>query len=275
MENANCNLCGSSEYKTKVDLNEYHDSYMSLIHAKPKYNQLRECAHCKLTYRSPQFTEDEASALYSGPYRDNILKSMTAEGYFNKIISIPIDQSELYEKINWLKLKIEKYSQSACYGKNMIDVGCGIGAFLFWFEKIIPGWNKNGIEPTSEFACVASLKSDAKIINDEYKPGIFDSKFNLICVIQVLEHIPNPIHFLKSLKIELATNGIIFIEVPSDANIFHRDPSDDVFMSPHLFFLNEGTFKILASEAQLNIIEYESVKNYRGIQMERALLKVQ
>ena len=157
----------------------------------------------------------------------------------------------------------------------MIDVGCGVGAFLFWFDKIIPGWNKNGIEPTSEFARVASLKSAAKIINDEYKPGIFDSKFNLVCLIQVIEHIPNPIRLINSLKNELATNGLFFIEAPSAANIFHRDPSDDVFMSPHLFFLNEVTFEILASKAQLTIIEYESIKNYRGIWMERALLKVQ
>jgi 2-polyprenyl-3-methyl-5-hydroxy-6-metoxy-1,4-benzoquinol methylase len=199
---------------------------------------------------------------------------MTAEEYFNKIISIPIDQSELYEKINWLKLKIGKYPESIDQMKKMIDIGCGVGVFLYWFENLISGWMKYGVEPTSEFSKIASKKTDAKIFNSEFQPGIVDFKFDLICFVQVIEHIHNPVHFMKSLKNELSPNGFLFLETPSDKNIKYLDPSNDVFMSPHLFLLNEVTMDILVTKTNLKIVDYERVKNYRGVLMERTLLTV-
>ena len=63
--------------------------------------------------------------------------------------------------------------------KNMIDIGCGVGAFLYWFQKLMQGWVKYGIEPTSEFSEVASKETNAKIFNCEFKPGMFDFKFDL------------------------------------------------------------------------------------------------
>ena len=274
MENVKCNLCGSSDYEILLDLSVYDDTYMTLINVNPKYNELRKCSYCELKYRSPQFTEEEALALYSGPYRNNILKSITAKEYFNKIISIPIDQSELYEKINWLKLKIENYPEPINQIKKMIDIGCGVGVFLFWFEKLMPGWMKYGVEPTLEFSRVASKETDAKILNSEFKPDTFDFKFDLVCLVQVIEHIPHPAQFMKSLKNILSTNGFLFIETPSDKNIKFLDPSHDVFMSPHLFLLSKVTMDILASKAHLKIVEYETVKNPRGVIMERSLLTV-
>lgn len=95
----------------------------------------------------------------------------------------------------------------------LLDIGCGNGAFLQAYGAANPGWRMTGLEldarnkvrvesiPRVTHLHVGSIES-------------LDQKFDLIVMIHALEHIPNPIVFLRSLAERLNAGGRLLIQVP-------------------------------------------------------------
>ncbi|MBB3212990.1 SAM-dependent methyltransferase [Herbaspirillum sp. Sphag1AN] len=95
----------------------------------------------------------------------------------------------------------------------MLDIGCGNGAFLRAFSQSYPGWELAGLE-----------LSDRNRTTIEAIPGVtqlhigalteVNQKFDLIVLIHALEHIPDPVAYLRSLTGHLNPGGRLLIEVP-------------------------------------------------------------
>lgn len=106
--------------------------------------------------------------------------------------------------------RITKYQAT---GK-ILDIGCGDGHFLYLSSK--KGFNCYGVEESKKLSSYASTKSGAKIIQGAYNKSMFpENFFDIISLIQVLEHIPTPIDALETVKYHLRPKGIMIIEVPS------------------------------------------------------------
>ncbi|GAC1419431.1 MAG: hypothetical protein NVSMB67_09610 [Flavisolibacter sp.] len=102
--------------------------------------------------------------------------------------------------------------------KRVLDVGCGAGAFGISLKQKL-GCEVWGIEPVSEAA------GEAKNVLDKVFIGLFedcittiDTKFDLICFNDVLEHMPNPWSSLEKTRRLLSDTGIIMASIP---NILH------------------------------------------------------
>jgi|688.fasta_scaffold63760_3 2-polyprenyl-3-methyl-5-hydroxy-6-metoxy-1,4-benzoquinol methylase len=98
----------------------------------------------------------------------------------------------------------------------ILDFGCGKGFFLKAL-KLMGYKNLYGLE-TSKARAEFSRKLTGLIISDEfYNSGnIIGKKYNLISLIHVLEHIPDPFLFLDNLILGAVENeGGVFIEVPN------------------------------------------------------------
>jgi len=95
----------------------------------------------------------------------------------------------------------------------LIDIGCGNGAFLRAFGARYPRWQMTGLELN---------RCNQQVV--EAIPGVIGLQvgpierlqdcFDLIVLIHVLEHIPNPVQFLESLTDRLNPGGLLLIEVP-------------------------------------------------------------
>jgi hypothetical protein len=110
---------------------------------------------------------------------------------------------------------IRPYFQS----KNVIEVGCGKGYFL---EKLrTAGYNATGLDPTYE-------GDDQGVIRAFYGPelGIFAEG---IILRHVLEHIQDPLSFLRLIRDSNAGKGTIYIEVPCFDWICERRAWFDIF----------------------------------------------
>jgi 2-polyprenyl-3-methyl-5-hydroxy-6-metoxy-1,4-benzoquinol methylase len=101
---------------------------------------------------------------------------------------------------------------SPSIGVRVLEVGCGAGGILSVFRD-------NGAE-------VLGLDYDLNYLVFARNQGINvrkgsienvsdNEKFDLIILSHVLEHVRQPIDFLKSLRKHLVPNGVLYVEVPS------------------------------------------------------------
>jgi SAM-dependent methyltransferase len=74
----------------------------------------------------------------------------------------------------------------------LLEIGCGNGFFLE--EALRQGYDHvQGIEPSEAAAQGASAAVRTHIVTDVMRPGLFsESQFDVVCMFQVLDHIPDP-----------------------------------------------------------------------------------
>jgi len=95
----------------------------------------------------------------------------------------------------------------------LLDIGCGNGAFLQAYGRSNPGWRMTGLElDARNKACVESIPGVTHLHVGPIES--LDQKFDLIVMIHALEHIPNPVAFLRSLWGRLNPEGRLLIQVP-------------------------------------------------------------
>jgi len=95
----------------------------------------------------------------------------------------------------------------------LLDIGCGNGAFLDSYGRTKPGWRMTGLD--------LDARNRVRI---ESIPGVkhlhvgpierLHQKFDLIVMIHALEHIPNPVEFLRKVSARLNPMGRLLIQVP-------------------------------------------------------------
>jgi 2-polyprenyl-3-methyl-5-hydroxy-6-metoxy-1,4-benzoquinol methylase len=136
----------------------------------------------------------------------------------------------------------------------LLDIGCGTGAFLSTMKTA--GWGITGLEPdftarkkAEELYAIHSLEPDMLF---ELKPA----SYHAITMWHVLEHVHELHDYIKQLGVLLAPNGKIFIAVPNytskDAAIYaaHWAAYD---VPRHLYHFSPAAMEQLVSKYNLKI----------------------
>lgn len=114
---------------------------------------------------------------------------------------------------------ISSYLNRNIFGSKVLDVGCGLGTMLDACEAA--GAEYCGIEPDRQiYERLLSLnqKAHGRVFNgtlDSFEG--FGDGFDIVLLIHVLEHVPDPVKFLQSCRKYLRKGGIIYIEVPNES----------------------------------------------------------
>ena len=125
----------------------------------------------------------------------------------------------------------------------MLDVGCGNGEFLRAFAETFPAWSLVGSELNDKYRSVVEAIPGVEALcvgNPEDAPGQFD----LVVMVHVLEHIPDPGSFLRRLAGKLAAAGVIVLEVPD----YGRNPFD-LLVANHCTHFSQATLSRLVMAA--------------------------
>lgn len=112
-----------------------------------------------------------------------------------------------------LKRKLKLINSFSSEEKNLLDIGCGTGAFLKTAKD--DGWEVFGIEPNEKAREIANKSCEGSVFNSE-ELEIFKTKsFDVITLWHVLEHLPNLDAQVLILKTLLKPNGTLVIAVPN------------------------------------------------------------
>ncbi|MDO8609261.1 MAG: class I SAM-dependent methyltransferase [bacterium] len=140
---------------------------------------------------------------------------------------------------------------------SILDVGCGWGDFLEIVKKAkIPYL---GIDTSKEAIGICrSKKLNCKYVDVQTLSRISSQKYTVITCFQTIEHLPNPISFLKSVRSLLHKNGIIIFTTPNNDSPFRKilGPYWPVYNTDsHFVFFDSRTLqKTLKKSGFYNII---------------------
>ncbi|AEH00859.1 class I SAM-dependent methyltransferase [Lacinutrix sp. 5H-3-7-4] len=112
-----------------------------------------------------------------------------------------------------LKKKVKLINSFNTESKNILDFGCGTGAFLN--EAQNQGWNITGIEPDEKARILANTQTNNAVLPSQDFNTLPEKSFDVITLWHVLEHIPDLQEKISQLKKLLKENGTLIIAVPN------------------------------------------------------------
>ena len=120
------------------------------------------------------------------------------------------------EKARVLKRALKKYGKvcSPQTRGRFLDVGCGMGGYMLAAQRL--GFDVLGFEPSKEHARVASTTLGLPVVPHYFEAErVGQTKFDLIMLSHVIEHIFRPADFLADLIKVLRPGGVLIVATPN------------------------------------------------------------
>ncbi|HSU72818.1 MAG TPA: class I SAM-dependent methyltransferase [Candidatus Binatia bacterium] len=252
LEYISCNLCGSKDarvvYPARYDLERVPDLALKFKSSGDErlIDRVVQCRTCELRYVSPRLNMDAIVQGYS-------------EGTDETFISQARGREKTFAK------QLRFISRFVNTGR-LLDIGAAGGSLAAVAQR--KGWKVEGIEP-NRWLCNWSKEHYGITL----KPGILENykfppnSFDLITLMDVLEHTGDPKAVLKECNRILKPGGVIAINVPDSDSWLHKVMGRRWFfyLSVHLYYFNHKTmktmlrstgFKPLASRPHFQLLEF-------------------
>ena len=224
----NCPLCGST-HSSLFDRREFR--------RYPVSNRI--CQGCGLVYQSPRMTETETQAFYESEYR---LVYQGQEGPNPKDLAVQTARAQVALDF------VDKQVSSAAH---ILDIGCSTGILLQQF-KIYYQAQAFGVEPGKVYRQYAQSLGLEVYSSLEDLRLAHESPFNLVSMMHVLEHLPNPHEYLRNLREKyLQPDGWLLLEVP---NLY----AHDCFEVAHLISFSAHTLAQVVQKAGFRVIQFRA-----------------
>jgi len=215
-----CNLCGASDY-----------SYYKNPSGDKK---IVRCNKCGLVFTNPQPDEKEIAGMLDE-------EASPAQ----EVLDIEKDKFKIYlDEI-----------ESLTGGKRgkLLDVGCGFGHLLAIAKD--RGWDTCGVEFN---------RRRVDLIHEKYGIDVFcgdlagakyqSSSFDVITIIEVLEHMLDPSLFLKEVNRIVKKDGLVAIVTPNLGS-FYAKTDPDWWTPYHFYHFSPGTLGAILKKNGIKVIK--------------------
>jgi 2-polyprenyl-3-methyl-5-hydroxy-6-metoxy-1,4-benzoquinol methylase len=245
IEYVRCNLCGEDNPKVKYRFN--HENILSPstidldLSQMDIYPTIVECRNCGLIYVNPRWTFPVGVLPYN----------VTAEeAYF-----IMTRRERIIAFNSLIKIIKQRYYKPAI---RAIDIGCGDGLMLEQCQ--LAGIDCDGFEISESLIHQLRAQFTAKKIFSGNLTTIAEKSYDIVFLINVIEHLPDPRVTLAHIFNILKPGGYIFIHAPNigglPANMkgtrWHQiEPLN------HLYYYHWKTLK-----ASMNSVGFHSVGSF-------------
>ncbi len=190
-----CPVCNSTNINPLLTVKDHSVSKEEFV--------VWQCSQCSLRFTQDVPDEDSIGPYYRSP--DYISHSNTNKGLLNRLYQ----QVRKYTLQKKAKLIIQFTKQE---GK-LLDIGAGIGAFLFVMKE--KGWKVKGIEPDEGAREKAGELFSLKLDHPSALFTLPEKQYDAITLWHVLEHVHQLHPYTEQLKNLLAPKGKIFVAVPN------------------------------------------------------------
>jgi 2-polyprenyl-3-methyl-5-hydroxy-6-metoxy-1,4-benzoquinol methylase len=220
------------------------------------------CIGCNIEYASPRLVESALLNLYEGDSWRN--KSYYKNwSYQNWKKERGKDYFLVQENIKLVKSFLNP-------GASILDVGCDIGLTVKALEE--NGFYSEGVEVSMVGSKIAKEKTGIKVQNVKLENYQADKKFDGVFLLDVLEHLNDPIQVLSECANNLNQGGYIFIHTPHHRGLSTRykkflhkiglkNDYKHFGFPEHLYAFDKKSLKAMLHKAGFKTIHFESWPN--------------
>ncbi len=204
------------------------------------------CSLCGFAQLHPVVSVDQLEDLYTNYYPRKTITAATVT-------------ANSHAQDQWLMGNPNVYHRFPKPGQRVLDVGCGDGASLLMIQS--QGAEAYGTEFDHNVEVPAKqlgLKIHMGDINTAPYP---DHYFDLITLNQLIEHVVDPIEFIKTLKRKLKPNGKIVITTPRLGGLQQRWSGRrwvNWHIPYHVNFFTPRSFELLAQHADMRVTSWQT-----------------
>ena len=149
---------------------------------------------------------------------------------FNKIINLPREKSDNQGRVKLIQ-EFSSYWFKTDYLPKLLDIGSGLGIFPYAIKSL--GWDCLAIDPDKKAIKHIKDLGIQALCGDfrEIKPN---NKFDIITLNKVLEHLDDPIKFLRETHPWISNKGFLYLELPDGELAFRDSPNREEFFIEHI-----------------------------------------
>jgi SAM-dependent methyltransferase len=226
---------------------------------------LVKCLGCGLLYVTPRPDDSELVAAHeSGVHRGETEFDIT--GF-------------------WDNAKIPRYGAALhdLYGQELqsrertwLDIGCGFGEFLTALESAGNGHVRGtGLEPNSNKRDEAR---ERRLDVDNFDLKSHDRRYDVISILNVYSHLPNPPEFFLRCKELLKPGGEILIQTGDTSDLPAEKHSRPFYLPDHLSFASERIVSDILRRCGFDVLQVRKYPTFSsgwtGNQMLKEALKI-
>ena len=254
-----CKICGSVDTIKKFQYFKKPNSekkYSTINYKKynRNYYKCRKCDHFS------GFLKMSVGNLYSSEYNNAIYSGMLKKN-FNKVRKLPSFKSDNFYRVNRIHNFVKQNKNFKNTKLKILDIGSGLGIFPYQMKK--KNYHITALDPDRRSCDHIKKNLGIKAIHGDFLKTKIKTKFNLITLNKVVEHIAHPEKMIKKVKKNLVLGGIIYIEVP-DISAQKKGKSREEFHIDHLHIFSKKSLMHLTAKQNLKCILIKSIKEPSG-----------
>lgn len=233
-----CEVCGSDAFE------------LIATRIREGEGRILHCAVCGLDIQDLGWSAEELQRYYNEEYQEtnslDFEREQTPREHFD-------------DRLKTVGSLVEKVRPLLRPGMRVLEVGCGAGELLASIREDVA--EVVGVELHQGF--VDFMNEDLGIeayAQDVNTIDFGDRRFDLVISIATLDHLPNPLETIETMKGLLAPGGAMYLEVPNRneaMNLYLPQVTREAFNTffwhrAHLFYFTADTFARLLAKAGLS-----------------------
>jgi len=212
------------------------------LYSRPPFGVVR-CRVCRLVFVSPRLTETALQRLYDQP------------AYFEGGVygtQSPRSPAMMLQRA-WTTGRLREIGAHRAPPGRLLEIGSGYGLFLTAASDA--GWQVRGVELSRTGVEHSRTARQLDVFCGQLAQAPVDPA-DVVCFWDTLEHVPDPLEFLRQVRLRLAPEGIFALSIPYFSSLPSRILRSKWWtLKPeqHIWHLTPATLQLIAARAGLVI----------------------
>jgi len=210
-----------------------------------QFREIGECIDCQLGIGLPAFNQDTLDLFYKSGEFWGLMGGSLAQ--------VAHERTQSKRRVLFCHSHLVENAK-------VLDIGAGHGWIANAMNELkldISGYDF--IEPDSSNSELILSRSLSFPIRKIFRIEDAKTHYDLIFLNHIIEHVSDPLIFLKNVLDKLKPGGVIYIECPNMDNLFKKS----VF--PHTLFFSKRSLDCLTKKLGLTVLELNSFGNIKAM----------
>ncbi len=229
-EHTACYLCGA-----KDDAEMFRKQGLRFV----------RCRGCGLAYMNPRPNRQALERLYA-------YESQANDAWVDVLLS---DAEETFQRQDFGEL-LDAVATHRPPGGRLLDIGCSIGRLLD--EARGRGYDVLGLELGERAAAIARQRYQLEVLSQTLeKAALPPASFDVITLIETLEHLPQPRDLVRQIHRLLKPGGVFLVGVPNGKSlgVMVLRQLARTFNRNHLIFFDEDTLSRFLGQEGFEVLQ--------------------